>query len=342
MRKLASIQVIKNIESIPNADLIEKATILGWSVVVRKNEFKVGDKCVYVEIDSILPERPEFEFLRVVHFRIKTTKRKGCISQGICFPLDVIYFRLENEIIALYEGEDVTELLSITKYEPYIPAQLQGQVKGVFPEFLHRTDEERIQTCPQLLEKHQGKKFYVTEKIDGSSCSLFLNKGMFGICSRNLELKETEGNSYWKTIRELDIERKLMGEINKLPVNVALQGELTGPGVQGNKLKLEKLNFFVFNIFDIDRGRYLDYNDFKEVVYNLGLTPVPLITKDYLLPKTVDELIEYSKGKSLLNKDTPREGIVLRSLIEEYEPELYGRLSFKCVNPDFLLKYSDD
>jgi ATP-dependent RNA circularization protein (DNA/RNA ligase family) len=116
---------------------------------------------------------------------------------------------------------------------------------------------------------------------------------------------------------------------------------LIGMGVQGNKYKLSGLEFRVFNVFDINLGKNLDYNDFKEVVYNLGLTPVPIISEDYLLPKTVDELVEYSKGKSVLNKDTHREGIVLRPLVEEYSEDLRSRLSFKCINPDFLLKYNE-
>jgi RNA ligase (TIGR02306 family) len=345
-RKLAHIETILKLEPIPGADLIEKATILGWSVVVRKDEFKVGDKCIYVEIDSILPERSEFEFLRLVHFRIKTTKRKGCISQGICFPLSILaekYFPLCEQFGSpLPEGTDVTEILGIQKWEPYVPAQLAGEVKGSFPDFLFKSDETRIQAVPELLEKHQGKKFYVSEKCDGSSMSVFLNNGVFGVCSRNLELRETEGNSFWKVARELNLESKLMGEVNKLPLNVALQGELVGPGVQGNKYKLDKLTFLVFNVFDINRRRHLDYNDFKDVVYGLGLTPVPMVSEDFLLPQMMDEMVEFSKGKSLLNKDVHREGIVLRPLVNEYDEDLRGRLSFKVINPNFLLKYDSD
>jgi RNA ligase (TIGR02306 family) len=349
-RKLASIQKVLAVDSIPGADAIECLTILGWKVVAKKGEFKVNDLVCYCEVDSILPERPEFEFLRKNHFRIKTIKLKGQVSQGICFPLPIIpscpLMSSIDEALQKYgimkvtwqEGDDVTELLGVTKYEVQIPAQLAGVVKGNFPEFLHKTDEERIQTCPQLLEKHQNKKFYVTEKVDGSSMTVYLNNGEFGVCSRNMDLKETEGNSYWKVARELKLEEKL----KLLGRNICLQGELIGQGVQGNKYKLSGLEFRVFNVFDIDSGKNEDYSYFAEVVSRLQLTPVPVITANYELPKTVDELVEYSKGKSLLNKDTPREGIVLRPLVEEYEPDLHGRLSFKCINPDFLLKYSDD
>jgi RNA ligase (TIGR02306 family) len=337
MRKLASIQKVSAVDSIPGADAIECLTILGWKVVAKKGEFKVGDLCCYLEIDSIVPDKSEFEFLRKNHFRIKTIKLKGQISQGICFPLSILY--PSNTIVAgtLEEGQDVTERLGITKYEIQIPAQLAGIVKGPFPEFMFKSDEERIQTCPQLLEKHQGKKFYVSEKCDGSSFSCFLNNNEFGVCSRNLELKETEGNSYWKVARELDIESKL----KLYGYNLGLQGELIGMGVQSNKYKLSGLQLKLFNIFDIDKRQYLCYTEFIKLAKILGLDTVPIINEDYLLPKTVDELVEYSKGKSLLNKDTFREGIVLRPLVEEYSEDLRSRLSFKAINPDFLLHWKE-
>jgi RNA ligase (TIGR02306 family) len=349
-RKLASIQRVLEVNPIAGADAIEVLTILGWKVVAKKGEFKVGDLCCYCEVDSILPERSEFEFLRKNHFRIKTIKLKGQVSQGIAFPLSLVQQALinkdngEHNTYLINEGDDVTEILGIQKWEVQIPAQLAGAVKGNFPEFLHKTDEERIQTCKQLLEKHQGKKFYVTEKVDGSSMTVYFRRnehlvdGEFGVCSRNMDLKETEGNSYWKIARELDLE----GKLKSLNKNICLQGELIGMGVQGNKYKLPGLEFRVFNIFDIDSGKNVDFLDpLWNWVQEVGLKTVPLITKDFLLPKTVDELVEYSKGKSVLNKDTHREGIVLRPLVEEYSEDLRSRLSFKCINPDFLLKYNE-
>jgi RNA ligase (TIGR02306 family) len=249
-RKLASIQKVLDIQPIPNADAIECLTVLGWKVVAKKNEFKVGDLVVYFEVDSILKERPEVEFLRKSNFRIKTIKLRGQVSQGLCLPLSILAGEVELPHDPYAEGDDVTSVLEVVKYEPYIPAQLAGTVKGSFPDFMHKTDEVRIQTVPSILTRHQNKKFYVTEKVDGSSMTVYLRNGEFGVCSRNLELKETEGNSLWKTARELDLENKL----KSLDRNMALQGELVGPGVQGNKYKLDKLNFFIFNIFDIDDG----------------------------------------------------------------------------------------
>src|SRR5579863_8664556 len=117
-RKLASIQRVLDVQPILNADAIEVLTILGWKVVANKGEHKVGDLVVYCEVDSILPEKPEFEFLRKNHFRIKTIKLRGQVSQGIVFPLSILPIA-NNEIVAWYEGLDVTERLGITKYEVY-------------------------------------------------------------------------------------------------------------------------------------------------------------------------------------------------------------------------------
>jgi RNA ligase (TIGR02306 family) len=345
-RKLASIQKILDLQPIEGADRIERATVLGWHCVVGKGEFKVGELVVYLEVDSVTLQTDAFYLLKDSGYRVKTRRFRKQVSQGLCLPLSILYSRVPGEIFPIDEGIDVTELLGITKYEPYVPAQLAGQVKGPFPEFIHKTDEQRIQGYPQLLDKHQGKKFYVTEKVDGSSMTVYLNKGEFGVCSRNMDLKETEGNAYWKVARELDLEKKMnarsLSSVGGALPNFALQGELIGMGVQGNKYKLSGLEFRVFNVFDINRGGCFSFTDFIDVVKALELFYVPLVASEYLLPKTVDELVEFSKGKSLLNKDVHREGIVLRPLIEEYEPELYSRLSFKVINPDFLLKYDSE
>ena len=340
-RKLASIQKILEVLPHTNADTLEIVKVLGWTCVVLKGQFVKDQQVVYIEPDAILPEgKEEWAFMKDRGFRIKTIKLRGQVSQGLVFPISIVddtFFRIQAEAGTLQDGVDVTEMLGITKYEPYVPAQLAGTVKGNFPEFVHKTDEMRIQAVPEVLYRHQQKPFYVTEKVDGSSMTVYIKDGEFGVCSRNLDLKETESNSLWKVARELDLENKLRSYRR----NIALQGELLGPGVQGNKYKLDKLNYLLFNVFNIDTGLHFDYPDFVQVIEYLGLPHVPFITNSYILPATVDELVEYSKGKSLLNKDVHREGVVFRPIVNEYSEDLRGRLSFKCINPDFLLKYNE-
>lgn len=337
-RKLAHIETIAEILPHTNADSLEIARVLGWTCVVLKGQFQAGQQIVFIEPDAILPEgKPEWEFMRNKGFRIKTIRLRGVVSQGLVFPLSILDGEAELPHPPHEIGDDVTVLLGITKYEPYVPAQLAGTVKGNFPSFLHKTDELRLQGVPGILYRHQNKKFYVTEKLDGSSMTVYFKDGDFGVCSRNLDLTETEGNSYWKIARELDLESKL----KLYGHNLSLQGELVGQGVQKNKYGLSNLRFFLFNIFNIDTAEYLPYAEFVTLAALLGLETVPVISTDYVLSETVDEMVAFSKGKSVLTKTAEREGLVFRPLIEEWDEDT-GRLSFKVINPDFLLKHDSE
>lgn len=330
MRKLASLQRITTLEPIPNADSICKATVLGWQLVVKKGEFSVGDLCVYVEIDSILPERPEFEFLRARSNRIRTVRLRGQISQGVCFPLSIL-----PDTVKVEEGLDVTTVLGIEKYEPPIPAQLSGVMKGGFPSFIPKTDETRVQILADLLQKYEGEHCFVTEKLDGSSVTYYLNEGEFGVCSRNMELEKSEDNSFWKVAVNLGIEAKL----NSLGKNIAIQGELIGEGIQSNKYKLKGQTVRFFNAFDISNYEYLNYSDFRALMENLELPMVPVLEERFPLVSDINGLVELSIGGSVLRKETRREGIVIRPLKEKTDQ--IGRVSFKVINPKFLLKYED-
>lgn len=335
-RKLASIQRISDIKPIENADSIEVARILGWNVVVKKGEFSIGDLCVYCEIDSLLPERSEFEFLKDRGYRIKTVKLRQQISQGICFPLDILP---PTGSLILKEGDDVTEILGVTKWEPKIPVGMSGKIKGSFPGFIPKTDETRIQSIPDLLERHNGTYCYVTEKVDGSSVTVFLREGEIGVCSRNMWMEDTPDNIFWATVHKMDVDNKLKTLNTDDVKNIALQGELLGPGIQGNKYGLKENVICWFNVFDIDAYKYLDKEDFASFVSSLGFKTVPFIG-EFVLNNTVDELVEISKGKSLLNDKIHREGIVIRPC-EEKEDRKLGRVSFKVINPDFLLKFGE-
>jgi len=343
MRTLATIQRISDIQPFPNADEIEVASVLGWKVVAKKGEFKVGDFCVYVEIDSILPEKPEFEFLRPRKFRIKTMKMRGQISQGICFSLTILPLD-ENHHVQLsliVEGADVTELLCIVKYEPIIPAELSGIVKCSFPSFIPKTDETRIQVLQDVLDFYAGQKFYTTEKIDGTSVTYYIKDGEFGVCSRNIELKESEGNSFWKFARSIDLENKL----KSFNMNIAFQGELIGEGIQGNHLGIKGQIVKFFNAFDIDKYTYFSYVEMRDIFIQAKVDIVPrLVEYEYILTSNIDELIKYATRKSLINSDIWAEGVVFRPLVETINQSFSdrldgGRVSFKVVNPEYLLKY---
>ena len=339
-RKLATIRQIDNIQPIEGADMIELATVGGWKVVVAKDvNHKVGDLVVYCEIDSFLPIEPEFEFLRkssykkmadgTEGFRLKTIRLRGQVSQGLILPLkdayEVFKRNTPNMDMDWFEGLEVTEMLNIVKYEPPVPAQLSGQVKGMFPSFLKKTDEERIQNLTREFEEYKNEVFYVTEKLDGSSVTYYVKDGVFGVCSRNLDLVESEGNSMWKFANTSGLKERLLA----LDRNIAVQGEIIGEGIQGNPYKIIGQTVRLFNGFDIDKYEYLSLDDLLKLSKWLEVKTVPILDLEFRLPDTIDELLSYADSKSVLNEKFDREGVVIRSHDR--------KISFKAISNKFLL-----
>ena len=328
MRKLATIRIIKELLPINGADRIELAIIDSWKVVVSKG-LNVGDAVVYCEIDSFLPIKTEFEFLRKScyrkmadgqeGFRLNTIKLKGALSQGLCIPIDKLPQLAKNKA-----GDDVSDILGIIKFDPPIPAELAGVCKGNFPSFLKKTDEERVQNLSNEYQEYLASEinFYATEKLDGSSATFYLRDGEFGICSRNLELKESANNSFWKVARSLDIENKL----KQLPYNACLQGELIGEGIQGNLYKINGQDVRFFNLFNIDTYELMPIDDLCVFCQDVDLLPVP--NYSFILPKTIDELLLIAEGRSVLG-NAEREGLVIRSAD--------SKISFKVISNKFLL-----
>jgi len=352
VRKLASIQTFTAVEPIPNADSIERFRVLGWWIVGKKGEVKAGDRVVYCEIDTLLPERPAFEFLRpssfkpaIVEgetvlqragFRIKTIKLRGQVSQGICFPMSILPTDRTYGI-----GDDVTETLDIVKYEPPAPAGMGGLVKGPFPGFLPKTDETRIQVLEPLLDQYRGQTFFITEKLDGTSFTAFLREGEFGLCSRNQWLDENDPtNLFARLSQNIELQRKLQLIRDQFGFQPAIQGEVIGPGIQKNKYGLAKVDLRVFSVIDIDRYALVDREAMLSALDSVGLTSVPQVG-EFVLNHTIDELVEFAVGKSQLNSKAHREGLVFRPAQEIHDATLGGRLSFKVINPQFLLKYDE-
>ena len=353
IRKLASVQKILALDPIEGADRIEVATILGWKVVVGKGTYKVGDLCVYFEIDSVLPEN----ILRAANLwdeekgkgklsgsngnRLKTVKLRGQISQGLTIPYSVLGLRPYHDgsgVIKDFEveGEDLTEVLKIEKYEPPIPAELAGVCKGTFPGFLIKTDSHRLQAAPGLIEEMQGVPCYATVKMDGTS-STFYNRFLeteneFGVCSRNMDLCESDTNMYWRMARKYDLVEK-MGMSN-----MAIQAETFGPGIQGNKMGAEEVQMAVFDMFHIIDYRYVDWGDLKGFCELLELPLVEPVYEGSFEWKSVDELIEFASGIKYSN-GAAAEGIVIRPQVEMRSKSLDGgRMAFKVISPEFLAK----
>lgn len=381
-RALAYIQHVTNIRPIDGADNIEQCNVLGWNLICKKGEFHEGDPCVYIEIDSKVPEREEFEFLRAKGFKVKTMKlgKFNCISQGLAMPQSAF-----KELAGLSEGTDVTDILGIkysvqednarksngvpnAKYKSmaarhqkifkqkwarwmmrrswgrkvmfFFFGKKKDNPRG-FPSFVSKTDEERVENQPWRIG--DGKTYIATEKLDGTSCTYALerkgrNKFEFYVCSRNVRQQDEkqecyhDHNIYWDLAFKYNIEQHLKDVLNQFPKLkwVCIQGEGVG-FVQGNPLKLKEDDLYVFNFKDSERGRYNSIIG-RAIIEKMGMKWVPILGK-VQMPDTMEELKALATGKSKVNPDVMREGIVYRSLD--------GSDSFKNVSREYLLKHNN-
>ena len=380
-RALAYIQHVTNIRPIDGADNIEQCNVLGWNLICKKGEFHEGDPCVYIEIDSKVPEREEFEFLRAKGFKVKTMKlgKFNCISQGLAMPQSAF-----KELAGLSEGTDVTDILGIkysvqednarkgnsdpnAKYKSmaarhqkifkkkwarwmmrrswgrkvmfFFFGKKKDNPRG-FPTFVSKTDEERVENQPWRIG--DGKTYLATEKLDGTSCTYALerkgrNKCEFYVCSRNVRQHDEkqecyhDHNIYWDLAFKYNIEQHLKDFLNQFPQLqwVCIQGEGVG-SVQGNPLKLTEDDLYIFNFKESQTGRWSSMAGAGQV-REWGMKWVPILG-EVQMPDTMEELKVLATGKSKVNPEVMREGIVYRSLD--------GSDSFKNVSREYLLKHN--
>ena len=369
-RKLVSIQRIHRIDPIAKADAIECVTINGWELVAKKGEFVVGDLCCFFEIDSFLPEDPRYEFLKDLKnhqgrkgYRIKTIRLRGQVSQGLALPL-CMFPEITNPI----EFDEVTDLLNVIKYDNSIaqsdnkPGLKAGPTAGKFPHFIPKTDQERIQNLSDWFTRYSDVEWEETLKLDGSSCTMYniekppslwqrirgffglpVISNHFGVCSRNLEIKRSDNyvktftnsdkestyqsSDFWRVAHLYNVERHL-------PTGYAIQGELIGPRIQANHEKVEGLDFFIFDVYDILNSRYLTPLERADFVstYLPSMKHVPVLkttVRIFEVCPDVKSLLTRVQGQSM-NPGTISEGRVYKSID--------GTKSFKCINNDYLLK----
>jgi RNA ligase (TIGR02306 family) len=334
MRALVTIQKVKEITAIPDSDFLELAHVMGWQCVVKKGDFKAGDMGVYYEVDSFLPLDERYEFLRASSyrdnvdngkgFRIRTLKMRGQLSQGLFLPLEKF-----PELEGLSEGADVTEKLDVKKW--YIPetANAGGTIIGERPYGIPASDEIRIQSALELLEELKGKPYYITTKMDGTSGIVYYIDGKIGCCSRNKEIKDEESSLYWTPVYKYSLKEKLA----KLGRNIVITGEICGPGIQKNRLRLPGTDWYVFDVKDWDAGKYFPYDEAVKLCAELGLLTVPLEERGEQFDYSLETLLEKARGKYPSGLD--KEGIVVRSVLSP------KAVSFKVLNNDALLKEKD-
>ena len=355
MRKLATVRIIKEVYPIEGADNIEVVSIDGWKCVSKKGEFKAGDKCIYFEIDSYLPIKPHFEFLRkscyksftngIEGFRLKTIKLRGQISQGLALPLSCLNISSKVEV-----GKDLTDKLGIIKYEPELIGQMHKHKSWIrrrleqlinilvrpfrkekisqtkFPTHLcPKTDEERVQNID--IKDILGKTYEITEKCDGSSMTVIYHDSNIMVCSRNLIVTDEDTN-FIKAFNNYNLKEKL----SSYKKNIALQGELIGASIQGNKYKLNELRYLVFKIYDIDNKRFFSSYERQQICKDLELEHVPILDIKKLEDIDVDKILSMAEGESKLFK-TEREGIVFK--------DIESGFSFKAISNKFLIKNNE-
>ncbi len=384
-RKLASIRKISEIIPHSNADSLELAIIDGWQVIVKKGEFQPGDLCVYFEIDSFLPREEQYHFLARNSYRktelmgegykLRTIRLRGELSQGLALPLKETmlkagfsYIRASDEFqwfapcdadgvvvteygshegwIAIIEGGDLTEALNVKKWEVPPPTCLGGKIRGNYPDFIPKTDQERVQNLIGKISKHYyDEEFEMTIKLDGSSMTIYKKDDHIGVCSRNLEIEEDEMNAFWQAARK----HKLVELLQSQEYNVALQGELVGPGIQKNPEKLDEREFRLFDIFLIDEQRYATPEERVTMVegvlafHGVEIPHVPIIAtaklstlfKDH--ENLLQSILNFADGASL-NPDVYREGVVFKSVKPVYKGRLF---TFKAISNKFLLSEAD-
>ena len=382
-RELAYVVAIDEIRPIPNYDRVEHARVGGWWVIVKKDQFKVGDLAIYIEVDSKVPEKELFMFLDKRHFKVKTLKMCKVISQGLLMsPEDFGWNRDNLEI-----GEFLTEKLEITyadaednkrkanpadKYKKmaqrnaklfskqpfrwlmrrewgkkllFVFFGKKRDVKGAWPVWVKKTDEERCQNMPWMFPG-DDQDWIATEKIDGTSTTFTMKKkGLrkdYLVCSRNVVFDKPDKGCYYDTNVYLEMSEKydikdvldeLMKSLNQRIEYITLQGETYGGGIQKRDYGLKEHRFKAFNLiygFKDEPPVRLNPLEMKRVLAPFGIPCVPKVDEHFRIPETCDELLKMAGGKSEVDGGM-REGLVFRS----YD----GTRSFKAVSNEFLLKY---
>jgi RNA ligase (TIGR02306 family) len=342
MRKMATIRKIDSLRPIEGADAIECAIVGGWTVVVKKGEYSAGDLAVYCEIDSFIPTaiapfltKPDNYpkvFEGIEGERLRTMKLRGQLSQGLLLPLGIGVY---DTNAVLEEGVDVSRLLGIVKYEAPVPAALAGEVRGMFPSRIPKTDQERVQNLKAELAEwlNDGSHWEVTEKLEGSSMTVYYLDGEVGVCSRNLDLKPNLDNSLWRAAHKYNLPTKLVG----LGRNIAIQGEIVGNGIQGNIYQMRDQDFLVYDIYDIDAGLYFTPAERKVFVAEHKLNHCPVLAYSAVLTDTLgitnmEQVLKFAEGKSVMGQiGCEREGLVFKC----HEKAV----SFKAISNKYLLKH---
>jgi RNA ligase (TIGR02306 family) len=336
---LARVVKVVDIIPIPNANSIQCYVIPGWEVIGKIGEFDIGELAIHCMINTIFPDDLEItQFLKGK--RLKTRKILGQLSQGLLLPISVIDHldadRWEGDrpdIIQdnhhVQEDDDLTHVLKLRKWVPKLELDVYKDNKCPrLPSFIPKTNEERVQNCTKILPRLSEIPVTITEKRDGTSTTYVYMDDTFIVAGRNFIHTEVKPNNrhYFEIADKYDLR-------NKKVSGIAIQGEITGPKIGGNRHGLTENQFHVFNIYSIDQSRYLPWDEVVTICKEMKLPHVRVvyigvITDSELNLKYFMSLAQsqrYENGKYA-------EGIVVKS-------NCGPRISFKVISNQYLLKY---
>lgn len=338
--KLASIEQITSVTEIKGADKIVLVTVLGWQTVVQRGKYNVGDLCVFIPIDTQVNTCAEhFSFLATSEQstwkKIKTVKIRGVYSQGLVISISSIS---SLDDIDYKEGDDVSEYLSVRKYEKVCNDICceTAQTHVAFPvNIINKTDEDNLRTCIPALQELHNKQLYITMKMDGSSMTIIKKDNEFMVCSRNMVVDES--SEMYKFVVCENIRERLSLHLGDN--NIAIQGEFCGPKINGNRLGLTTCHFYVFTVKHLDTGNCIGFDEMTTLCTTLELEVVPLVTRCYCDETfNIDtfQKIANSIMYTLPNNSTlPGEGIVIRPIVPIYSDLLEKLLSVKVINQEY-------
>ena len=324
--KLATIQRIHSIKNHPNADTLSIAKVMEWPVVIKKNQFVENELIIFIEIDSIVPkENSYFSFMEKQKYRIWNAKFRGCPSSGLVCPLSILG---EGN---WKDGDDVTDILGIIKYERPIDITIGGDAAGGFPTHLISiTDEDNALSHPTAFDELiNGQELYITLKNDGSSTSFIFNNGEFSACSRKLELKRGSGFP-WQIATKYNLEEKLI----KYKKNIALQGETVGEKLNSNRLGLKDIQFKLFKAKNLDSMELYNYTNLKKLSNDLEIP----IVEEIMVINFDKNIHTFEWFQTLANKQVwptngqSAEGIVISCTIPMYSYILQKSWSVKIIS----------
>ncbi|MDX1370837.1 MAG: RNA ligase family protein [Nitrososphaeraceae archaeon] len=329
-RALATIAKIDKIYEHPNADHLEIALIRGWQVIVLKNNYQEGERVIFFEIDSFIPTYDEFKFLEksclrevegIKGYRIKTVRLRGELSQGLITKLDFLNtIKYGDQWTDKPIGTDVTELLGVLNYNDLEMGDFISS-----PSYVLKREEDRVQNLTNKWDYYKKLRYYTTEKLEGMRCSIWkIPNGEVQFGMKN-KLINTSDHPFVLKMNELGVPNVL----KEMDEPLLLAGELIGPKIQGNYYKLAKHKFFAFTLYNYKDYRRKSYKEYSEFCFVHNIPMVPLIYFNIRLPEDPLTLVALANGKSRINQEVMREGLIYRSIDTND--------GFKVIDNEFLI-----